>query len=96
MNKKIAILGSTGSIGVQSLDVARKSGFEVTAITANTDAKKAEEQIRERQWPMGKIMNCIRLALVGSSSGLGIADIVSLIGVGEFSKRIENIKKALL
>ena len=45
---------------------------------------------------MGKIMNCVRLALVGTSSGLGIADIVSLIGTEEFCRRIENIKKALL
>ncbi|MCQ2166026.1 MAG: glutamate--tRNA ligase [Bacteroidales bacterium] len=70
--------------------------FEIADIIAGKGVEAAEEQIRERQWPMGKIMNCIRLALVGSSSGLGIADIVSLIGVGEFSKRIENIKKALL
>ncbi len=47
MKKSIAILGSTGSIGVQSLDVAEKSGYEVTAITANRDFKKLEEQIRK-------------------------------------------------
>ncbi len=47
MNKKnITVLGSTGSIGVQSLDVAEKAGYGVTALTANTDVKKLEEQIR--------------------------------------------------
>lgn len=46
MKKKIALLGSTGSIGVQSLDVCKKARYEVTALTANTDVKKIEEQTR--------------------------------------------------
>ena len=50
-----------------------------------------EEFIRGNEWPMGKVMNCLRLALVGASSGLGIADIVTLIGKDEFARRIENI-----
>ena len=54
-----------------------------------------EEFIRSHEWPMGKVMNCLRLALVGASSGLGIADIVSLIGKAELAVRIENIRKAL-
>ena len=54
-----------------------------------------EEFIRSNEWPMGKVMNCLRLALVGASSGLGIADIVTLIGKKEFAKRIEYIKKTL-
>ena len=47
MKKSIAVLGSTGSIGVQSLDVAEKSGYSVEAVTANRDFKKLEEQIRK-------------------------------------------------
>ena len=47
-----------------------------------------ENYIREREWPMGKVMNCIRLALTGASSGLGIADILGFIGKEEFGKRI--------
>ena len=54
-----------------------------------------EEFIRGNEWPMGKVMNCLRLALVGASSGLGIADIVTLIGKEEFSRRIEFIKDTL-
>ncbi len=54
-----------------------------------------EEYIRGNEWPMGKVMNCLRLALVGASSGLGIADIVTLIGKKEFAKRIEYIKNIL-
>lgn len=45
--KTIAVLGSTGSIGVQSLDVAEKSGYKVDALTANRDFRKLEEQIRK-------------------------------------------------
>lgn len=47
MTKSLAILGSTGSIGVQSLDVARKQGYRVAALTANSDVEKMEQQIRE-------------------------------------------------
>ena len=54
-----------------------------------------EEYIRGNEWPMGKVMNCLRLALVGASSGLGIADIVTLIGKKEFAQRIEYIKSKL-
>ena len=41
---------------------------------------------------MGKVMNCIRLALTGSGSGLGNADITILIGKDEFARRIETAK----
>ncbi len=46
MKKKIALLGSTGSIGTQSLDVCEKAGYKVTAVAANTDVKAVEEQVR--------------------------------------------------
>lgn len=46
MAKKISILGSTGSIGTQSLDVAEKRGYEVEVLTAGSNAKLLEEQIR--------------------------------------------------
>ena len=54
-----------------------------------------EEYIRSNGWPMGKVMNCLRLALVGASSGLGIADIVTIIGKAELAERIEKIKATL-
>lgn len=44
--KKIAILGSTGSIGTQSIDVALKHGYKVTALTAHSNSKLLEEQAR--------------------------------------------------
>ena len=45
--KKIAILGSTGSIGTQSLDVARKHGHEVSSLVAGSNVDLLEQQIRE-------------------------------------------------
>ena len=41
-----------------------------------------------REYPMGKVMNCLRLALAGASSGLGIADILSFIGRRAFAERM--------
>ena len=46
--KKIGILGSTGSIGTQTLDVVRGNGdIEVLGISAGRNIKKLEEQARE-------------------------------------------------
>lgn len=47
MSQKLSILGSTGSIGTQSLDVARKQGYEIVALTAGSNVKLIEKQIRE-------------------------------------------------
>lgn len=69
--------------------------FQVADIIAAQGIEAGENAIRENGWPMGKIMNCIRLALVGASSGLGIADIISLIGTDEFKSRIQNAKERL-
>ncbi len=52
-----------------------------------------EDYIRSHEWPMGKVMNCLRLALTGSSSGLGIADILSFIGKDEFRARLDAAAK---
>ena len=46
--KKIAILGSTGSIGTQTLEVARENGdLEIVGLAAGSNVKLLEEQIRE-------------------------------------------------
>jgi 1-deoxy-D-xylulose-5-phosphate reductoisomerase len=47
MTKSLSILGSTGSIGTQSLDVARLRGYNVEALTAYSDVAHMEAQIRE-------------------------------------------------
>lgn len=47
MNKKISILGSTGSIGTQSLEVIEKLGLGVAAITGNRNVELLEYQARK-------------------------------------------------
>lgn len=49
MKKTLSILGSTGSIGTQALDVVRKLDFKVCALAAHSNIKLLEEQIREFQ-----------------------------------------------
>ena len=46
MTRNIALLGSTGSIGRQSLEVIEALGHTVTALTANQNVKLLEEQCR--------------------------------------------------
>ena len=46
-HKKISILGSTGSIGVQTLDVVRETGMQVVALSANQNVDKMEQQVLE-------------------------------------------------
>ncbi len=45
--KTLNLLGSTGSIGVQTLDVARAHGYKIEALAAFSDVKGIEAQIRE-------------------------------------------------
>lgn len=47
MSKKVAVLGSTGSIGRQSLDVIAACGMEAAALAANSSVKRMEEQARQ-------------------------------------------------
>ena len=47
MTRSIALLGSTGSIGRQTLEVARNLGLSVAALTANRSVDLIEQQARE-------------------------------------------------
>ncbi|MDD6602855.1 MAG: 1-deoxy-D-xylulose-5-phosphate reductoisomerase [Eubacteriales bacterium] len=47
MTKNISLLGSTGSIGTQSLDVARLQGYNIKCLTANSRVDIIEDQVRE-------------------------------------------------
>ncbi len=47
MTSGISILGSTGSIGRQTIDIVRKFGMRVTALTTNCNAELLEAQARE-------------------------------------------------
>ena len=47
MNRSISVLGSTGSVGTQSLDVIEKLGYRVSAIAANRNIDLLEKQARQ-------------------------------------------------
>jgi glutamyl-tRNA synthetase len=69
---------------------AYKGEWEVAAI-----AESIENYIRSNQWPLGKVMNSLRLSLTGSASGLGIAEIIYTIGLQETVRRIDHAFKTL-
>ena len=59
MVKNISILGSTGSIGTQTLDVIREiGGINVCAVTANNNIELLEKQIREFKPDIAAVMDC--------------------------------------
>lgn len=47
MTKTVAVLGSTGSIGRQTLQVAQELGLTVAALTANRQVDLLEQQARQ-------------------------------------------------
>ena len=59
MSKKIAILGSTGSIGLSTLEVVKKlkPAFEIVGITANTKVDELAAQVRSIKPKMAAIMD---------------------------------------
>ena len=75
---------------VRSLIAAYDGPWAVAAI-----AESLEGYIKSNGWPIGGVMNCLRLALTGAASGLGIAEIIYTIGLEEAVRRIDNAFKAL-
>ena len=49
MSRKVTVLGSTGSIGRQSLEVIAACGMEVAALAANSSVQLMEEQARKHR-----------------------------------------------
>lgn len=47
MTNTISILGSTGSIGRQTLEVAEQMNLQVAALTASTSVERMEQQVRQ-------------------------------------------------
>ena len=83
----------------ENYSLALEAGAFITSFKGPWDkehiGEALEDYIRSREWPMGKVMNCLRLALAGASSGLGIADILSLIGSEEAAARLSYAEKTL-
>ena len=57
MTKNISLLGSTGSIGTQSLDVARLQGYNIKCLSANSRVDIIEAQVREFKPELVCMMN---------------------------------------
>ena len=80
---------SGANFGFDDLDSWRGSMEAAALETA------LEEYIKMREYPMGKVMNALRLALTGAASGLGIAAILSFIGRREFARRMSYAAERL-
>ena len=52
MKKRISVLGASGSVGAQALDVAKKCKYAVDLISVNKNIKAAERYCRELSVPM--------------------------------------------
>ena len=91
MAKNIAILGSTGSIGVQTLDVAKNLGIRVSGLSANSNIDLLEKQAREFK-PLAVCAGNARLAreLDKRLRGLGIEVMYGVEGL----KSIASLDKA--
>ena len=81
----------------KDVDKFYKPEFYDMALEAltNSEADTLEEYVRAHEMPMGKVMNCLRLALTGSASGLGITDILHCIGKEEGLARLRKMKEVL-
>ena len=83
MSKRISVLGSTGSIGRQALDVIRTCGLEAAALTAGRNVKLLEEQVREFKPGLAVVLEesdakdlRVRLADTGTKIASGVSGLV--------------------
>lgn len=84
MNKTLTILGSTGSIGKQAVEVARLRGFEITALAADSNVDELEKQIYEFKPKIAAMQNeKAALELKRRVSGMGVKVLAGSSGVCE-------------
>ncbi len=83
MTENISLLGSTGSIGTQSLDVCRMHGYKVKCLTANSRVDIIEQQAREFKPELVCMMNekaaedlKVRLADTGTRVTCGMEGLI--------------------
>ena len=77
----LALLAST-------LEQHPSSGTEAIAEVLNST-------IEAHGWPKGKVMNTLRLALVGESRGVDVASIIEFLGTEETVKRVKALQQYL-
>mgnify|MGYP000661226608 CR=1 FL=1 len=86
--KKIAILGSTGSIGTQTLDVVRANGdIEVLGISAGRNVKMLEEQGVEIR-TCGTCLN-----FYGISDKLQVGEVTNMYDIVETMAKASKVIK---
>ena len=88
MNKIIGVLGSTGSVGVQTLDVAAHHGIKVDILCADKNIKLMESQARQFK-PAYCIMNDLTAA-DELKKNLADTDIKVLYGIDGIGEAINN------
>ena len=90
--KKIAILGSTGSIGTQTLEIVRANpDLQVVALAAGSSVAKMEEQIREfRPLVAGMWTEEAAKELAGRVSDLNVRIVAGMDGLIEIAQMPES------
>ncbi|MBR6718092.1 MAG: 1-deoxy-D-xylulose-5-phosphate reductoisomerase [Oscillospiraceae bacterium] len=87
MTNSVAILGSTGSIGTQSIEVAQMHGIKVTALAANTKVDALVQQARELRPELLCIADESRYpALKEAAAGLGCRLLAGMDGLCEIAQ----------
>jgi len=99
MTKTVSILGATGSVGAQALDVAEKRGYKVDFLTAGTDVLSLEAAARKFK-PRAVAMADERAAreLCGRLSDTGIKVLFGEAGIKEgiLSSECDTVINAIL
>ena len=87
MTNSAAILGSTGSIGTQAIEVAQKHGIRVTALAANSRVEELVRQARELRPELLCIADESRYsALKEAAAGLGCRLLAGMDGLCEIAQ----------
>lgn len=73
MAKRVVLLGSTGSIGRQSLDVIKAQGYEVAALAAGQNIDELEKQVAQFAPPLVAVANAGAAELLKARLGPGRA-----------------------
>jgi glutamyl-tRNA synthetase len=77
------------------LAAARDALAAIGDFTAGNIEHALHSLIESNEWPMGQVMNTLRLAVVGASKGPGMADICELTGREGTLARIDRALRLL-
>ena len=109
MSKTVTVLGSTGSIGTQALEVIEMQGYEVKALTASVRVDEIEKQIRkfkpdyaamvdekDNLLLIGNPFSIIVYIIVNLSSELCFIALVQASDTATFKSSISSMQKPTL